>query len=144
MIIETKYRSLAKAITWRIIATLTTVTLVFIIFGKLELAAAVGGLEVILKLLFNFLHERAWLYIKFGRKKVEPFVLWLTGLPVSGKTTIFDFYSEFCGPCRKISPRLKRLDELNDDIVVVKIDINRKNVQGIEQKGHRQNPLSPR
>ena len=49
-----------------------------------------------------------------------------------GKTTIFDFYSEFCGPCRKISPRLKLLDEMNDDIVVVKIDINRKNVQGID------------
>ena len=49
-----------------------------------------------------------------------------------GKTTIFDFYSKYCGPCLKISPRLERLDELNDDIEVVKIDINRKNVQGID------------
>lgn len=90
MIIETKYRSLAKAITWRIIATLTTITLVYIFFGRLELAAAVGGLEILLKLLFNFLHERAWLFIKFGKKKLEPFVLWFTGIPVSGKTTIAD------------------------------------------------------
>jgi adenylylsulfate kinase len=90
MIIETKYRSLAKAITWRIIATLTTVILVYIFFGRLELAAAVGGLEVILKLIFNFLHERAWLFIKFGKKKVEPFVLWFTGLPACGKSTIAD------------------------------------------------------
>lgn len=56
----------------------------------------------------------------------------LQELLVPGKTTIFDFYSEFCGPCRKISPRLERLDELNDDIAVVKIDINRKNVRGID------------
>lgn len=90
MIIETKYRSLAKAITWRIIATLTTVTLVYIFFGRLELAAAVGGLEVLLKLLFNFLHERAWLFVNFGKKKVEPFVLWFTGLPACGKSTIAD------------------------------------------------------
>jgi thiol-disulfide isomerase/thioredoxin len=56
----------------------------------------------------------------------------LQALLVPQKTTIFDFYSEFCGPCRKISPRLERLDELNDDIAVVKIDINRKNVRGID------------
>ena len=90
MIIETKYRSLAKAITWRIIATMTTVALVYIFFRRLELAAAVGGIEVLLKLLFNFLHERAWLMIEFGRKKVDPFVLWFTGRPLSGKKTIAD------------------------------------------------------
>jgi adenylylsulfate kinase len=94
MIVETKYRSLTKAITWRIIATLTTIVLVYIFFGRLELAAALGGLEVLLKLLFNFLHERAWLFIKFGKKKMEPFVLWFTGLPACGKTTIADLVFE--------------------------------------------------
>jgi adenylylsulfate kinase len=94
MIIETKYRSLAKSITWRIIATLTTVILVYIFFRRLELAVAVGGIEVLLKLLFNFLHERAWLFIKFGKKKVEPFVLWFTGLPACGKSTIADLVYE--------------------------------------------------
>jgi len=91
MIIETRIRSLLKAITWRIVATLTTVGLVYLFFGKLELAAAVGGIEIILKLIFYFFHERGWGLIKFGKKRVEPFVLWFTGLPVSGKTTIGDF-----------------------------------------------------
>ncbi len=49
-----------------------------------------------------------------------------------GKTTIFDFYSDYCPPCRTISPLLKKLDEKRDDIVVVKIDINRKGVRGID------------
>jgi len=49
-----------------------------------------------------------------------------------GKTTIFDFYSEYCPPCRKISPALVKLDSLRKDIVVVKININRKEVQGID------------
>lgn len=49
-----------------------------------------------------------------------------------GKTTIFDFYSEYCPPCRKISPALAKLDSKRGDLVVVKININRKGVQGID------------
>lgn len=49
-----------------------------------------------------------------------------------GKTTIFDFYSQYCGPCVRISPLLKSLDRKRNDIVVVKIDINRKEVKSID------------
>jgi thiol-disulfide isomerase/thioredoxin len=52
-------------------------------------------------------------------------------LVVSGKTTIFDFYSDYCPPCRKISPLLKKLDEKRDDIVVIKLDINRPGIKGV-------------
>jgi thiol-disulfide isomerase/thioredoxin len=51
---------------------------------------------------------------------------------VPGKTTIFDFTSEFCPPCRAISPRLDELHATRDDIVVVKVDINRPNIKGID------------
>jgi len=53
---------------------------------------------------------------------------------VPGKTTIFDFYSEYCPPCRAIAPRLEKLHMTRDDIVVVKIDINRPGVKGIDWK----------
>lgn len=56
----------------------------------------------------------------------------LEKLVVSGKTTIFDFYSDYCPPCRVISPRLEELDRKRDDIVVVKMNINRTNVRGID------------
>ena len=49
-----------------------------------------------------------------------------------GKMTIFDFFSEFCGPCKIISPKLEQLDNQREDIVVVKIDINRESVRGID------------
>ena len=49
-----------------------------------------------------------------------------------GKTTIFDFYSAYCGPCVKISPRLAELERKRTDIAVVKIDINREGVRGID------------
>jgi len=51
---------------------------------------------------------------------------------VPGKTTIFDFYSMYCPPCRAISPRLEKLHETHGDIAVVKVDINRPGVVGID------------
>ena len=51
---------------------------------------------------------------------------------VPGKTTIFDFYSEFCGPCRLLSPKLEKLVNSRDDLLLVKVDINRPGVQSID------------
>jgi thiol-disulfide isomerase/thioredoxin len=48
------------------------------------------------------------------------------------KTIIFDFYSEYCGPCQRISPMLKRLDSRREDIIVHKVDINRPGIRGID------------
>jgi thiol-disulfide isomerase/thioredoxin len=48
------------------------------------------------------------------------------------KITIFDFYSEYCGPCQRISPKLKILDSRREDIIVHKVDINRPGIQGID------------
>jgi len=90
MFIETKQRSLLKAISWRIFATATTTIIVFIFFKRLDLAIAAGIVESISKIFIYFIHERLWNNIRFGKKKIEPFVLWFTGLPLSGKTTIAD------------------------------------------------------
>jgi thioredoxin 1 len=53
-------------------------------------------------------------------------------MAVKGKTTIFDFFSVYCGPCVKMSPKLADLDSRRDEIVVIKIDINREGIQGID------------
>ena len=62
-------RSIAKAISWRIIATLTTVTIVYILTGKLTLAMEVGIFDVTSKILFYYLHERGWEKISWGQLK---------------------------------------------------------------------------
>ena len=49
-----------------------------------------------------------------------------------GQTTIVDFYSEFCPPCRRISPLLEKLGQKRSDLKVVKLDINRPEVKGID------------
>lgn len=56
----------------------------------------------------------------------------LTDYCIPGRTTVFDFYSDFCGPCVQVAPLLERLHQTRDDIVVVKVDINRPGVKGID------------
>jgi len=51
---------------------------------------------------------------------------------VKGKTNIIDFYSEYCPPCKRIAPFLKKLDNRRADIAVIKIDINRTGVKRID------------
>lgn len=60
-------RSWFKAVSWRAVATTTTMALVYGLTGQLELMVGVGLLDLILKLIFYFLHERAWDLIRFGR-----------------------------------------------------------------------------
>ncbi len=62
-------RSIAKAISWRIVATLTTFTIVYILTGELTLSMEVGLFDVILKMIFYYLHERGWENMSWGRSK---------------------------------------------------------------------------
>jgi adenylylsulfate kinase len=87
---DTHTRTLIKTISWRFFATLITIIVVLIFTGKIKLAFTVGGVGIVAKLVLYFFHERLWNRIHFGRKKITPFVLWFTGLPSSGKTTLAD------------------------------------------------------
>ena len=69
---ESKTRSIVKALSWRVLATLITTLLVFTFTGRLDIALTVGAFEAIVKMLFYFLHERAWNRISVGRKHVQP------------------------------------------------------------------------
>ena len=68
---ETQIRSVAKALSWRVLATLTTGLLVFVFTGSLEVALTVGALEAVAKLLLYFVHERVWDRLGFGRVSLD-------------------------------------------------------------------------
>ena len=91
---ESRLRSVLKTISWRFWATVTTMLLVYIFTLKITIAATIGGIEVVLKILLYFIHERTWDRVRFGKKEISPFVLWFTGLPSSGKTTLADDVSK--------------------------------------------------
>lgn len=75
---EHQARSIVKTISWRAIATVTTTSLVWFFMGKLALAVEVGLLEVVLKLLFYYFHERGWESIGSGQMEHS-----LASLPVT-------------------------------------------------------------
>ena len=57
---NSRTRSLAKALTWRITATLTTAFITFIVTGEVRTAVIIGGIEFALKFAIYYVHERAW------------------------------------------------------------------------------------
>ena len=63
---ETRARSLVKSLSWRVIATLTTIALVWGFTGQVHIALAVGGVEVLAKLVIFYFHERAWATVSWG------------------------------------------------------------------------------
>lgn len=68
---EKPVRSVAKAISWRIVATLTTVVLVFVFSKDLALGTIVGITELIAKTVIYYVHERVWNLSNFGREKAN-------------------------------------------------------------------------
>ncbi len=68
---EKHYRSIVKGISYRIIGTLTTFLISFIVTGKASSAVAIGLVDVSLKVLIYYFHERAWNRISFGRIKTK-------------------------------------------------------------------------
>ena len=58
-------RHLAKTITWRIVGTIDTMVLSALITGDWKIGMAIGGTEVLTKMVLYFIHERAWW--KFGK-----------------------------------------------------------------------------
>jgi len=119
---ETNRRSIAKGISWRVVATSTTIIIVYVFFGRLDLAIAAGMLETILKVALYWGHERVWHQVRWGKKKIEPFNLWFTGLPLSGKSTIADrVYAEL----EKLQIPIERLDSKDIRDVVPNIGFTR-------------------
>ncbi len=63
-------RHIAKTVSWRVIGTLDTIILSWVITGNLKMGMAIGGVEVITKMILYFFHERIWYkFSKFGINK---------------------------------------------------------------------------
>jgi len=55
-----KLRHLLKTITWRIVGTLDTIILGYVITGNINTGLKIGGVELITKMVLYYLHERVW------------------------------------------------------------------------------------
>jgi len=66
---ETHYRSIAKAVTWRAGGTVVTFGVVLIVTRELTLALSVGVLDTVVKIGAFYMHERIWNRLSFGKKE---------------------------------------------------------------------------
>ena len=57
---ESRLKSLIKGISWRIIGTIDTLFVAFIITGDTVKSLSIGGIEVFTKIFLFYLHERLW------------------------------------------------------------------------------------
>jgi len=112
MIGNDKKRHLLKTITWRISATIITIAAALFVSGSVQTALHIGAIEVVVKMIAYYYHERIWFTrVRFKKKIVRPanlhpkqlgesrverseqleqnpMTLWFTGLSGSGKSAI--------------------------------------------------------
>lgn len=63
---DSKKRHLAKTFSWRVIGTLDTMLLAWVISGSPLVGVKIGAAEVVTKMVLYYLHERTWYKIDFG------------------------------------------------------------------------------
>ncbi len=80
---ETRIRSVVKGLVWRGLASLATFVLVFIFTREPVMAFEVSLLEVVVKLLLYYGHERIWNIISWGRAPA-PEKIEVTAAPKAG------------------------------------------------------------
>lgn len=68
-VLESRKRHIAKTITWRVVGTIDTMILAWVISGDPLIGLKVGFAEVITKMLLYYLHERAWYRFDYGLPK---------------------------------------------------------------------------
>ena len=66
---ESHFRSIAKALTWRAGGTVVTFAIAWILTRRFELAAQIGILDTVVKIGAFYAHERLWNRLQFGKQK---------------------------------------------------------------------------
>lgn len=57
---DSNTKSIFKSISWRIIGTIDTIIISFLLTGELTMAISIGGVEVFTKMILYYFHERIW------------------------------------------------------------------------------------
>lgn len=64
---ERPIRSVAKAISWRVIGTLDTLLISYLLTGEVAIAASIASIDFVTKMFLYFFHERLWNKINWGK-----------------------------------------------------------------------------
>lgn len=64
---ESISRSALKAISWRLVGTLDTILIAYLITGTISHALSIGFIEWGTKIVLYFFHERLWNKLRWGK-----------------------------------------------------------------------------
>lgn len=65
--IETHRRSLMKAISYRMLGTIVTALIAFVITDTVDSAVKIGFADLVFKIFAFYAHERIWQLLPFGK-----------------------------------------------------------------------------
>ena len=62
-------RHILKTVTWRIVGTIDTILIGWVVSGDPLIGLTIGSFEIVTKMVLYFIHERVWYrWIKYGLK----------------------------------------------------------------------------
>ncbi|MBT8315921.1 MAG: DUF2061 domain-containing protein [Maribacter sp.] len=64
---EKPIRSVAKALSWRVVGTLDTLLISYLLTGKITIAASIASIDFLTKMVLYFFHERLWNLVSWGK-----------------------------------------------------------------------------
>jgi len=70
-ILNAEKRHIIKTITWRVVGTLDTILLAWLISGNPMIGLKIGGVEVVTKMVLYYFHEKVWYKFNYGLEKRE-------------------------------------------------------------------------
>jgi len=66
---ETKKRSIAKSLVWRLICVVVSIVTSFLLTARWDIAVSIGGIYNIITMILYYFHERIWNLVKWGITK---------------------------------------------------------------------------
>jgi uncharacterized membrane protein len=70
---DSRARSIVKALSYRVLGSISTGAMVFLFTGNGKMSIGAGLLDSVVKIVLYFLHERLWNYIPYGRPKAPEY-----------------------------------------------------------------------
>ena len=64
---DSQKRTVAKTMTWRVTASLTTFFIAWLLTGDLLVGASIGSIEALAKIFLYYFHERIWNSINWAK-----------------------------------------------------------------------------
>lgn len=61
-----RLRHILKTITWRIVGTIDTMFIAWLLTDDISIGLKIGAIEIVTKMVLYFGHERAWYLSKWG------------------------------------------------------------------------------